>query len=135
MDRDFSQDEFDPCPGGFSGAIATTGHEHLVMHLYEDNAGGMHFDVASDVQGSGTGVDPLNPLKTASWTIKDSQFASTNIPGPPDTSASTSDLYYKAMKQGENALPDDFLSHELIHSTVANGVVTVAFDKGAPKCV
>lgn len=84
MDRDFTGDYFDPCPGGFSGDIV-----------------------------------------------------STNIPGPPMTSDSTTDIYYKAVKQGDTSqlVPDDFLAHEIVHSTVnAAGLLTVAFDKGLPKC-
>lgn len=128
---------FDPCPGGFGVPVTITGHKHVTIHDSVDSATGAHFFVLDILfSGKGTGPDPFDPTKTITWVFDDHQSVSSNVPGPPNTSTTTTDLTYHAFRQGETTLPDDFLMHEIIRSTVSNtGVLVVTFDKTAPTCV
>jgi hypothetical protein len=128
---------FDPCPGGAGVPVTITGHKHVTIHDSVDMATGAHFFVLDVLfSGKGTAPDPLDPTKTITWVFNDHQSVSSNVPGPPNTSTTTTDLTYKAVRQGETMAPDDFLWHEIIRSTVSNsGLLVATFDKGAPTCV
>jgi hypothetical protein len=136
-DTDVLELLFDPCPGGAGVPVTITGHQHVTIHDSVDSASGVHF-FALDILFSGTGTapDPLNPTHTITWVFDDHQSVSSSVPGPPNTSTTTTDLTYHAYRQGETILPDDFLMHEIIHSTVSNaGLLVVTFDKGPATCV
>jgi hypothetical protein len=131
---------FDPCPGGAGVPITVTGHQKTHFHYTFDSAFGIHtFDVTVDVEATGTGVDAFGA--PATWRFLHKESTSVNIPGPSDTAESTIDFYFKAVRLGDAfyvpgvSVPDDFLWHEIMHTTAHNGIPTVVVDKGAPKCV
>ncbi|MFL6011856.1 MAG: hypothetical protein ACJ734_08740 [Gaiellaceae bacterium] len=134
MDRDFSEIVFDPCPGG-DGLILLEGHNHTVMHMTTDSNLGIHtMTITVDVHGKGIGLDAfLLPIPDVTYSVMDVQNVTANVPSGSSSEATT-DLYYRAVRNQETLLPDDFFMHELIHATVVNGFPVVTFDKGAPKC-
>jgi hypothetical protein len=137
MDRDFSMIEFDPCPGAGGGLILLEGHNHTLVHMTTDSNLGLHIvTITIDVHGKGVGLDGfLTPLPDVTYTVADTQKVTVNIPSGSSTE-STSDLYYRAVRNQETLLPDDFFLHELVHTTVVRGVPVVSFAKGDPagKC-
>jgi hypothetical protein len=135
LDDDFGDTEFDPCTGE---AFLITGHEHIVIHdsTSSSTPPGIHeMQITLDVHGQGTG-----DLSGATYVIDDYQMQNVQIPGPPNTTSTTIDFYYKAVRQGEvfdpilhTALVDDFAWHTLLHMTFnAAGAPTAFVTKGDP---
>jgi hypothetical protein len=135
VDHDFGDLEFDPCTGE---AFLISGHEHMVIHdsTSSSTPPGIHeMQITVDVHGQGTG-----DLSGATYVIDDYQMQNIQIPGPPNTTSTTIDFYYKAVRQGEvfdpilhTALADDFAWHTLLHTTInAAGVPTAFVTKGDP---
>lgn len=135
MDRDFSEIAFDPCPGAGVGLILLEGHNHTVLHMTTDSNLGIHtMTITVDVHGKGVGLDAFgDPIPDVTYSVMDTQTVSVNLPSGSSSEATT-DLYYRAVRNQETLLPDDFFMHELVHTTVVRGVPVVDFTKGAPKC-
>jgi hypothetical protein len=137
MDRDFSDIVGDPCPGAGVGLILLEGHNHTVVHMTTDSNLGTHtMTITVDIHGKGVGLDEfLTPLPDVTYSVMDTQTVSVNIPSGSSTEATT-DLYYRAVRNEETLLPDDFFMHELVHATVVRGLPVVSFTKGDPagKC-
>ena len=134
IDNDFGDMEFDPCT---LEAFFITGHEHMLIHdsTSSSTPPGFHeMQISVDTHGQGTGVSG------ATYVIDDHEALNVQIPGPPNTTSSTADFYYKAVRQGElfdpvlhTALEDDFFWHTLLHMTFnAAGVPTAFVTKGDP---
>jgi len=125
----FDQLVFVPCANGGAGeAVELTGSMNFVFHSTFDSAGGMHFQLKSNLQG----VAGVGMTTGAKYRASDSESFVFNVAADDAPFESTSVSSFNIIGEGKG---NNFVLHETAHFTInANGDVTAQHDNFSVDC-
>jgi hypothetical protein len=125
----FDSQVFVPCANGGAGELVElTGSLNFVFHSIFDQAGGMHLQLRSNLQGvSGVGM-----TTGAKYRASDSETFVFNVDADDAPEANTTISSFHVIGQGKG---NNFVLHEAAHFTVnANGDTTAQHDYFSVDC-
>jgi len=120
---------FVPCANGGAGEdVELLGSLNFVFHSTFDQAGGMHLQLRSNLQG----VSGIGTTTGAKYRGSDSELMEFNVSSDDAPFEGTSVTSMRIVGQGPG---NNFVLHESAHFTInANGTITAQFDHFSVDC-